>query len=53
MAMSMYDTEVVAYELAGGEFNMASPKQIQAILYDKMNLPILRKTPILNVRFCY
>ena len=26
-------------------FNIASPKQIQAILYDKLNLPVLKKTP--------
>ena len=45
LAMSMQETEKKAYELAGAEFNMASPKQIQEILYDKMNLPILKKTP--------
>ena len=45
LAMSMQETEKKAYELAGAEFNMASPKQIQEILYDKMNLPVLKKTP--------
>ena len=45
LAMSMQETEKKAYELAETEFNMASPKQIQEILYDKMNLPILKKTP--------
>jgi DNA polymerase-1 len=34
-----------AYELAGEPFNMASPKQIQAILFDKMGLPVKAKTP--------
>jgi DNA polymerase-1 len=29
----------------GRQFNMASPKQIQEILYDEMELPVLRKTP--------
>ncbi|MEE9344422.1 MAG: DNA polymerase I, partial [Methylococcales bacterium] len=34
-----------AYELADTSFNLGSPKQIQEILYDKMELPILKKTP--------
>jgi DNA polymerase-1 len=34
-----------AYEIAGGEFNMNSPKQLQEILYGKLNLPVLQKTP--------
>ena len=34
-----------AYELADKSFNLGSPKQIQEILYDKMELPILKKTP--------
>lgn len=33
------------YEEVGGTFNLASPKQLQHILYDKMGLPILKKTP--------
>lgn len=45
LAMSMQDVEANAFDLAGGEFNLASPKQIQEILYDKMELPVLRKTP--------
>ena len=45
LAMTMQETEKKAYELAGVEFNMASPKQIQEILYDQMNLPVLKKTP--------
>lgn len=45
LAMSMQETESKAYALANGEFNLASPKQIQEILYDKMNLPVLKKTP--------
>jgi DNA polymerase-1 len=45
LAMSMQETEKTAYELAGGEFNLASPKQIQEILYEKMQLPVLKKTP--------
>ena len=33
-----------AFELAGEEFNLASPKQLGAILYDKLGLPVLSKT---------
>jgi len=43
--MSMQEAEKLAYELAEGEFNLASPKQIQEILYDRMGLPVLKKTP--------
>ena len=31
--------------LAGEAFNLDSPKQLQAILHDKLGLPVLRKTP--------
>ncbi len=34
-----------AYSEAGGEFNLGSPKQIQEILYDRLGLPVLRRTP--------
>mgnify|MGYP003385630034 CR=1 FL=1 len=34
-----------AHEVAGQPFNLGSPKQIQEILYDKLGLPILKKTP--------
>jgi len=37
--------EAQAHELAGMPFNMASPKQIQEILYEKLQLPVLQKTP--------
>ncbi|MDC9590356.1 DNA polymerase I [Xenorhabdus sp. XENO-10] len=39
------ELEKAAYELAGEEFNLASPKQLQVILFEKMNLPVLKKTP--------
>ena len=45
LSQGMQEAEAKAYELAGGEFNLASPKQIQEILYDQMNLPVLKKTP--------
>ena len=33
------------WALAGESFNLDSPKQLQSILYDKMDLPVLKKTP--------
>ena len=39
------DIEKEAHESAGESFNLSSPKQIQAILYDKQGLPVLKKTP--------
>lgn len=37
--------EQEAYILADQEFNLASPKQLQEILFEKLQLPILEKTP--------
>ena len=37
--------EQQAHDLAGRVFNLGSPKQIQEILYDQQNLPVLKKTP--------
>ncbi|MEH6502897.1 MAG: DNA polymerase I [Cycloclasticus sp.] len=37
--------ETQAHEVAGQPFNLGSPKQIQQILYDKLGLPVLKKTP--------
>lgn len=37
--------EAQAYELAGGEFNLGSPKQLRDILFDRLGLPIVKKTP--------
>lgn len=34
-----------AYKLAGKVFNLNSPKQLQEILYDEQQLPVLSKTP--------
>ncbi len=45
LAIAMAKTEVTVYELAGGPFNLASPKQLQEILYDRLKLPVLGKTP--------
>jgi len=45
LAERMHAVEIDAQQLAGEPFNMASPKQIQAILFDKQQLPVLAKTP--------
>jgi DNA polymerase I len=37
--------EISAFDMAGEQFNMNSPKQLQEILFDKLQLPILQKTP--------
>ena len=44
LAEGMRKLEEKAFELAGQEFNLGSPKQLQEILYDKLELPALRKT---------
>jgi DNA polymerase-1 len=35
----------VAHRAAGAEFNIESPKQLQQILFEKLQIPVLRKTP--------
>ena len=37
--------EKKVYDEAGQEFNIGSPKQIQEIFYDVLELPVLKKTP--------
>ena len=34
-----------AYDLAGEEFNLGSPKQLGQILFEKLELPVIKKTP--------
>ena len=45
LAAKMDEIERSAYAAADGEFNLASPKQIQEILFERMQIPVLRKTP--------
>jgi DNA polymerase-1 len=45
LAHRIMQLEKEVYELAGQEFNLGSPKQLQEILFEKMNLPVLKKTP--------
>jgi DNA polymerase-1 len=39
------ELEQKAYELAGGPFNLGSPKQIGEIFFGKLQLPVIKKTP--------
>ncbi|HEC17932.1 MAG TPA: DNA polymerase I [Gammaproteobacteria bacterium] len=41
----MAEIQEEAYAIAGEEFNLGSPKQIQKILFEKLELPVLKKTP--------
>jgi DNA polymerase-1 len=45
LAETMAATERAAYEAAGGPFNLGSPKQLQEVLYERLSLPVLGKTP--------
>lgn len=45
LAKRLAELEVQAHELAEEPFNLASTKQLQAILYEKQKLPVLKKTP--------
>jgi DNA polymerase-1 len=45
LADKMVELEAAAHELAGGPFNLGSPKQLQQILFEKLELPVIRKTP--------
>ncbi|MEF1306134.1 DNA polymerase, partial [Vibrio owensii] len=45
IAARLDELEQKAYEIAEQEFNMNSPKQLQALLFEKMGLPVIKKTP--------
>ena len=45
LAARIAELESKANELAGTPFNIASPKQIQEILFGRLQLPVLKKTP--------
>ncbi|MCR9906532.1 DNA polymerase I [Vibrio campbellii] len=45
IAARLEELEQKAYEIAEQEFNMNSPKQLQALLFEKMGLPVIKKTP--------
>jgi DNA polymerase-1 len=45
LATAMAAAESAAHKAAGGPFNIGSPKQLQEVLYDRLKLPVLGKTP--------
>lgn len=45
LAARLVELEREAHDLAGDVFNLGSPKQLQAILYDQLKLPVIKKTP--------
>lgn len=45
LAERMAELEQEAHEVAGETFNLGSPKQLQSIFYEKMGLPVIKKTP--------
>ncbi len=45
LAKRMLELEEQAHQAAGQPFNLGSPKQLQQILFEKLELPVIRKTP--------
>jgi DNA polymerase-1 len=45
LALRIREIAAQAHALAGGEFNLDSPRQLQQILFEKLQLPVVRKTP--------
>ena len=45
LALRMVEVEREAHAVAGGPFNLGSPKQIQNILYQDLGIPVLARTP--------
>ena len=41
----LVELQARAHELAGQEFNLGSPKQLGQILFEKLELPVIKKTP--------
>ena len=45
LAKKMAELEAEAHRLAGAEFNLNSSKQLQEILFERLGLPVIKKTP--------
>jgi DNA polymerase-1 len=45
LGTKLVELQKSAHAAAGGEFNLDSPKQLQQILFEKLQLPVVRKTP--------
>jgi len=44
LAERLGELEIEAWDLAGQQFNLASPKQLGEILFEKLQIPVLKKT---------
>jgi DNA polymerase-1 len=45
LSTKISDLTAQAYKISGEEFNLDSPKQLLEVLYEKLKLPVLKKTP--------
>jgi DNA polymerase I len=45
IALRLREIEALAHVEGGGPFNLESPKQLQQILFERLGLPVMRKTP--------
>ena len=45
LSISLSEIEKQAFVIAETEFNLSSPKQLQEILYNKLEIPVIKKTP--------
>ena len=45
MGTRLAELEIKAHDMAGKAFNLSSPKQLQEILFDQLELPVIKKTP--------
>ena len=45
LAARMHELELAAHREAGNPFNLDSPRQLQQILYERLQIPVTRKTP--------
>ena len=45
IGMRLQELEIQAHDIAGQVFNLASPKQLQKILFEELKIPVIKKTP--------
>ncbi|MCP4324529.1 MAG: DNA polymerase I, partial [Alteromonadales bacterium] len=45
LSQRLAELEIEAHNLAGKSFNLASPKQLQQILFEDLKIPVIKKTP--------
>ncbi|XPF93194.1 DNA polymerase I [Colwellia sp. RE-S-Sl-9] len=45
LGMRLNELEIEAHNIAGQNFNLSSPKQLQKILFEELKIPVIKKTP--------